>query len=276
MSDSAKLTFVVTCKGRLGHLKQSLPTLAGQPNSQTVVVDSSCPDGTAAWVTTHFPLVTVVCHDDGGFFSRSISNNKGAAAANTAWLCFIDADGLLAPDFVQRIEGLLDAPRVLRLHTHGAGWIVVPADQFRSIGGFDEVFEDWGDEDDDVQFRLSKAHLPTVFLPPDLVAGMLEHSSADRVRYHAEKDIHVALFRNSLYRYIKNLLLNNSQEPTLDERRVIFERLKQAIALGLRTNAESVDVEIPIPNTFWIEGAVESTLRLRLDLTRVIASLRGS
>jgi hypothetical protein len=55
-----QIAFVVTCKGRLHHLRQSLPLLASQPDCECVVVDYDCPDQTHLWVAEHFPAVRVV------------------------------------------------------------------------------------------------------------------------------------------------------------------------------------------------------------------------
>lgn len=38
------LTFVVGCKGRLSHLKMTLPILAKFPNASCIVVDFDCPE----------------------------------------------------------------------------------------------------------------------------------------------------------------------------------------------------------------------------------------
>src|SRR5260370_11681104 len=39
-----RLSVVVPCKGRLQHLRRSLPTFVAQPDSEVIVVDYDCPD----------------------------------------------------------------------------------------------------------------------------------------------------------------------------------------------------------------------------------------
>ena len=41
-----KFSIVTTCKGRLGNLKQSLPTFVAEAAAEVVVVDYDCPEGT--------------------------------------------------------------------------------------------------------------------------------------------------------------------------------------------------------------------------------------
>ncbi|HNH34373.1 MAG TPA: hypothetical protein PK375_00580, partial [Rhodocyclaceae bacterium] len=54
------IAFIVTCMGRLTHLRESLPRLATQPASECILVDFSCPEGCGAWAETHHPAVRVV------------------------------------------------------------------------------------------------------------------------------------------------------------------------------------------------------------------------
>ena len=55
-----KYSIVTTCMGRLDHLKESLPAMLAQPDSEVIVVDYSCPQGTGDYVAKHFPAARVV------------------------------------------------------------------------------------------------------------------------------------------------------------------------------------------------------------------------
>lgn len=48
------LTFVTTCRGRLAHLRRSLPTFVAQPDAEVVVVDYDCPERSGEWVEQTF------------------------------------------------------------------------------------------------------------------------------------------------------------------------------------------------------------------------------
>ena len=94
-----RLSIVTCCKGRLRHLKQALPTLVAQAESEVIVVDYDCPDKTREWVAAQFPGVHVVTVTDAPHFNLSRARNIGAAHARAPWLVICDADDVLAPSF---------------------------------------------------------------------------------------------------------------------------------------------------------------------------------
>ena len=102
-SSAAQLSYITTCKGRLGHLRQTLPRVASQPGIECIVVDYGCPDGAAAWVEAEFPSVRVVRVIGVEGFNVSHARNVGAQSASAPWLGFFDADVLLAPDFFRQV-----------------------------------------------------------------------------------------------------------------------------------------------------------------------------
>ena len=75
------IAFVVTCKGRLHHLKETLPLIVKQEPDEIVVVDYGCPDGTAAWVAVNFPRVKIVQFDSPSF-NVSHARNLGRRRYN--------------------------------------------------------------------------------------------------------------------------------------------------------------------------------------------------
>lgn len=95
--------FITSCRGRLHHLKKTLPRLVAQSGAEVIVVDYNCPDGTAAFVAENFPAVKLVVERDAAFFNLSRARNMGAQAASGEVLIFVDADVLIAPDFTKRL-----------------------------------------------------------------------------------------------------------------------------------------------------------------------------
>src|SRR5438270_11931917 len=87
---------ITTCKGRLEHLKLSLPAMVSQACNEVIVVDYSCPQMTGEFVTANFPGVRVVSVEGEETFSNWKGRNAGAAAATSDGLVFIDADTILA------------------------------------------------------------------------------------------------------------------------------------------------------------------------------------
>lgn len=196
------LSIITTCKGRLAHLKESLPTMAAQPDAEVVVVDYDCPEATAAYVRTHFPAVKVVKVEGRPQFNNWEARNIGAAQAAAPLLVFVDADTMLAGDFAAWLAGAITPgtygkmPNALELAVHkdevlrgGAnrleGLLAMPAATFRDLEGYDDLLQGWGaGGDTDLVDRLDFHQHRKIVLPEALVTRAIAHSDAERVRFH--------------------------------------------------------------------------------------------
>src|SRR3954463_187375 len=138
-----RLSIVTTCKGRLHHLRQSLPLFLAQPDAEVIVVDYDCPDGRADVVPREFPAARVVAVKDRPHFDISRARNLGGDAASGEWLAFIDADIVVAPDFHQRLAPKLQPgtfhhfPRARASSLWGS--CVMRRADFVAVGRYDEV-----------------------------------------------------------------------------------------------------------------------------------------
>jgi glycosyltransferase involved in cell wall biosynthesis len=155
------IAFVTTCKGRLHHLKETLPLMAAQNPDELIVVDYSCPQGTGAWVEANFPQAKVVRVEGQDDFNPSRARNAGAAVATSEWLFFVDADIRVGPALVQTLRDNITPGNYYRptypVNRHAGqayGSFCVLADDFAAVEGFDEVMEGWGYEDEDIYERL--------------------------------------------------------------------------------------------------------------------------
>ena len=153
-------SIITTCKGRLEHLKQTLPRMLEQGAAEVIVVDYSCPDGTAAWVGKHFPAARVVTVEGEQGFSNWRARNLGAAAATGDLLLFCDADTILAPNAGEAIAkalppktyGFFKRNATARFNKAGLrlgsnqlrGFHAIPAPAYRRLGGYDDVLRGWG------------------------------------------------------------------------------------------------------------------------------------
>jgi glycosyltransferase involved in cell wall biosynthesis len=142
------IAFVVTCKGRLHHLKETLPLIVRQEPDEIVVVDYGCPDGTAAWVAVNFPRVKTV-HFDSPSFNLAHARNLGAKASQSIWLCFIDADIKIAPGWLAWLRHNMRPNTFYRSDNFKCdrdttGTMVCSRSNFEFVGGYDEVFTAWG------------------------------------------------------------------------------------------------------------------------------------
>jgi hypothetical protein len=235
------LSCITTCKSRLDQLEISLPRLLALADAEVIVVDYDCPQGTAAWVRAAHPAARVVKVEDRPDFNLAKARNLGAATASGEWLVFLDVDTLVAPDFGEAIapllrEGafLLSKPRPPMLW----GALIVPRADFEAIAGYDEAFEGWGSEDEDIIERLTASGLRSETFPGDVLEG-LPHSDARRTLHHEIKDHFVNNCINYLYRQAKRDLTRHGSGLTLTERTQIYAEVRRAV---LSPAASSVQV----------------------------------
>jgi glycosyltransferase involved in cell wall biosynthesis len=284
-------SIITTCKGRLEHLKRTLPRMLDQGAAEVIVVDYSCPDGTGQWVRKHFPAVRVVALEGEEGFSNWRGRNAGAAVATGDLLLFCDADTILAPGAGEAITRELP-PRSfgffkrgstqrfnkarLRLGTNQLrGFHAIPLRVFRNLGGYDEVLRGWGaGGDTDLEDRMGLAGLKGHALEPSLVEDVIQHDNAERIRHHVDS-IRVSYCSGLLYRRAKMALLTMRRRVNLpiELRRQIYEKARVAAGnLGTRdTVALSIDLEnkpIGMPLQLGYGRAAQKTV-LRIEISGV-------
>ena len=171
----ADICFVTTCMGRLSALRQSLGSMLEQANSSCVMVDYSCPDGSGDWVIAHHPSVRVVRVPGQAHFNLAAARNAGARAADAPWICFVDADVVLESGFASELSRILSPGGYYRVVSRDGGiggTFACSRADFERVGGYDEVYRGWGEEDNDLYDALQfvgreQRPLPvTLFAPP--------------------------------------------------------------------------------------------------------------
>jgi glycosyltransferase involved in cell wall biosynthesis len=220
------LCFVIACMGRLSHLKETLASAVSQPGCSCVVVDYSCPDHCGDWVEANFPQVRVVRVEGKSTYSQSIARNAGARAVEADWICFRDADVVLAPSFAEQVMPLLrpggyylgDPLDDVAL----CGTFVCARSDFVRIGGYDEVYEGWGDEDLDVYDALENFGVERRPFASSLLRH-LAHDDATRTRFHEVKETARSRTINMIYRCAKfDLMRVMRKEMPLEERQALY------------------------------------------------------
>ena len=245
------LSIVTTCKGRLDHLKLTLPQMLAQPGTETIVVDYDCPDGTAAWVSANHPAVQVVKVGTEPLFNHSRARNLGAEAANGEWLAFVDADTRLSPNYSERVIPLLQLGRYFRpapMQLDVWGNVVCRKNDFETIGGYDEVMRGWGGEDDDLYLRLGLLGSKADSFPGALLEA-IGHDSADRVRFSDVPDRWVTQRAHALYCHIKFDLMKLSDQLVLplNTRVAIYEEVRRTVVADARCGATASRITIQLP-----------------------------
>jgi hypothetical protein len=227
-----RLTAITTCKGRLEHLKATLPALMAVPDLEVVVVDYDCPDRAGDWVRATWPQARVVAVAERPWFNRSEAKNLGAAAAGGDWLFFIDADIRIGAGFMQGIQGLLRPGVFLLADPRPAelwGALIVSRADFEAIGGYDEAMEDYGSEDVDILGRLMIAGVKEAGFPSGKLT-VIPHDQALRTRFHAQTDIELSASINGFYRVAKGDLIRQGLVLDLAARRALYANVRRAFA----------------------------------------------
>jgi glycosyltransferase involved in cell wall biosynthesis len=233
------VTAITTCKGRLEHLKQTLPALMAAPGLEVVVVDYDCPDHAGDWVRGAWPQAKVVSVSDRPWYNRSDANNRGAAAASGDWLFFADADVRIADGFMQSVQDLLRPGCFLLADPRPAelwGALFVSRRDFEAIGGFDEAMKGYGSEDVDLLARLMMAGVQEARFP-SRGFGMIQHDQAMRTRFHQLDDIALSGSINGFYRTAKNDLARQGVVLDLAGRHKLYADVASAFAApgGIKT-----------------------------------------
>jgi glycosyltransferase involved in cell wall biosynthesis len=253
VSDPARipLSIIVTCKGRLDHLRQSLPRMDSQPGCECIVVDYDCPDGTADWVRRNHPRVKVIEVRNEPRFQVGLARNLGARAATREWLAFLDADILVEPDFASMLAGMVQHGRYFRpspVTRETCGSFVCHRGDFFALDGFDEVLEGYGGEDNDMYFRLNHFGRSCTSFDGDLLHS-IPHRDHLRSAYHEVADIELSRLINATYGHIKyDLMRESGLHLIADEtRRTIYSEVKNTLLGNWRQGRKSGRITISLP-----------------------------
>ncbi|WP_289533327.1 glycosyltransferase family A protein [Pseudomonas sp. SO81] len=201
---------MTTCKGRLHHIQQTLPTIIAESPAEIILVDYGCPDNTGNWVEEHYPEVKVIRVNDDPGFCLPRARNIGAAHSSSPWLCFIDADIKVKSGWLDWMrqnleEGSFYRPSLAdgRQLQEIAGTFLCTRAAFTAARGYDDVVRGWGGEDIDLYARLPQegnaqpAYYPNRFVEP------ISHADDERTTFHTIKNISIQSLINSCYVKVK-------------------------------------------------------------------------
>ena len=207
------IAVITICKGRLDHLKQTLPLMLGQSPDQVVVVDYGCPQHTGDWVEKHYPQCKVVRVMDDQNFNAARARNIGAAAAEAKWLCCLDADVVVQPGWLDWLRPRLQNQNVYFRSSkvndnrvlESYGMACVSHSAFDRIGGYDEAFCGWGAEDDDFFSRLMSGGFEEAGYPPGFI-NCIPHSDDHRTQFYEVKNKEISRRAGICYLETKKIL----------------------------------------------------------------------
>ncbi len=203
------LAFITTSKGRLHHVRETLPLLAAGGARQVILVDYGCPERTGDWVEANLPGVEVVRVQDDPGFCLARARNIGARHARAAWLAFIDADIRVSPGWCEWMRANLAPGRFYRAGPvdgvrvpDAYGSCVCSRQAFVASGGYDEAFRGWGGEDVEFYARLAQLGQAEADYPGALVSA-ITHADVQRTGWFEIKDRGVQAVVNQCYTQAK-------------------------------------------------------------------------
>ncbi len=194
-----KYSVITTCKGRLHHLKETLPCMISDKHAEVIVVDYDCPQGTYDWVKTTFgERVKLVKFNNQPKFNASIARNAGAKVASYEVLIFIDADIIAHESSLQSMAAICDPETYVTISQDAAangknnkqttGTVAIHRSSFDKVQGYDEVFDSWGGEDSDIYNKLYEIGVKNTKVKSDGFSS-IAHTDTDRLKFHDEKNL---------------------------------------------------------------------------------------
>jgi hypothetical protein len=231
-----------------------LPLLVRQKQAEVIVVDYDCPEGTADYVREHYPQVQVVAVSGKPLFNTSHARNLGAARALGKFLVFLDADVLIADNFINHLDdnlkghsfGLFSANVTSSLRGSCAVW----REDFERVGGYDELLGGYNGEDLELYMRLRLIKSKEIELPSALVTQVIDQTLAERERYR-EPDIRLQFLRGQLYLSAKEMVMSLEETPVLDldYRRALLAQVNRQLP-ALYSGEQEFLLEINLPDKY--------------------------
>jgi glycosyltransferase involved in cell wall biosynthesis len=270
-----KITFITTCKGRLEHVKQTMPKIMALGQVNVIFVDYGCPQKSGDWVITNFPSVKVINVTDDNGFCLSRARNIGAAQANTPWIFFIDADIIVKHDLGFWLSNNLKTYKIYRpssingkRDTETYGSFICPTNLFNSVGKYDEVFSGWGGEDEDIYRRLAKMSVISESYPSDYIKA-IRHDDSERTKFYNITNKNLNHIISETYMAAKNYFSStqyNNKQLSMSIRQQLMKRITDKVVEWDKSGRPenfpitlkfSHQTWLPIPNRLNIEATIQ-------------------
>jgi glycosyltransferase involved in cell wall biosynthesis len=249
-----KYSIITTCKGRLGDLKRTLPMFLKQADTEVVVVDFDCPDGTEAYVRQNHPAALVVKVNERPRFNLAEARNIGAKHASGAVFVFLDADILVKDDFLATLPfddnkwhfGVFEMGRRNSIR----GSCLIRRSDFITVGGYDELLAGYMGEDTDLYMKLKNHRIWLNQLPVTGITEIFEQDTAARMRFYDSSDLEKQYFKGQLYSLAKEMALRTQYvlDLNIDTRKQILKTVDEQIeALYAGSNSLSISMSFSDP-----------------------------
>ena len=170
-----KISFCTTCKNRLYHLEQTLPSnlhaSSSYKNREFVIMDYNSTDGLHSWSKKHlrkwedWGLVRYCRTQIPEYFHVAHAKNIAYKNATGDIICNLDADNFIVEGFCEYLESIFQEESIFFqsgsedvFHNHGCcGKIAMKKEHFFSVNGYDESqYLGWGWDDVNFRYRAQK------------------------------------------------------------------------------------------------------------------------
>ncbi len=218
------ISFCITCMNRLNHLKKTLPQNlkdnADYKNLQFVILDYSSTEKIENWIIENFNdefksgKIKIIREDGNQYFHMARAKNISHYFADGEIVCNIDADNYTGKDFARYLNyianrndsfvsarkpvrfdldtmELLNSKDRLGLYSAGSdsgGRIAVLKKDFVKLGGYNEAFSNWGQDDNDFFLRCLKDDFNYEIIPKYFF-GSIRHSNSLRASNMSVKNL---------------------------------------------------------------------------------------
>ncbi|MGI8601953.1 MAG: galactosyltransferase-related protein [Verrucomicrobiales bacterium] len=190
------VSYCTAVMNRTHHLKLTLPSnLAAQRGNgmEFVIANYGSRDDLDEWIHTACAallakgVVSYVCNRRLRNFHMPRAKNMAHRAASGDIVCNLDADNFLGGGFTEYLRRIFKREPDSLVHATGGysahGRIALLRHHFEEVGGYNESFEGWGNEDYELINRAcSLRHLTPHECTSPAFARCLEHDDADRMR----------------------------------------------------------------------------------------------
>lgn len=188
-----EVSIITTCKGRLHHLKQTVPLMLQQKvlfDYTVIIVDYGDPDHCHQFDWGRSSVQTLQVLNDTHTFSPSRARNIGGRWATGEVLAFVDGDILLSPYWLEHVHLLIQDGFDLVTAPPGsheiAGTCLVKRPVFELVRGYGEDLSDWGYQDHDFYNRVTAAGKKRATYSEDLLKA-LRNSPEERLGNYADQ-----------------------------------------------------------------------------------------
>lgn len=180
------ISIVTTCKGRLLHLKECLPTWIAAKPHEIIVVDYDCPEQSGAYAES-MGVFAVYPKPHNEYFNLSHARNAGLIGASGDAILFIDADTKITDGFLKYHARVLEPGQFLTGWGFGdaTGSCLVWREDALKVRGYNEIVDGWGFDDIDFYKRLEASGISQK--PFHHGIETIKHGDEERVKHYRVK-----------------------------------------------------------------------------------------